>query len=205
MRGVARSPPVLFLSATAWVVVILFITGIVLSSVYRGRGPSAFDRRLNLYLRTIIAELATKLRTPRPPHQFQCSANRLFECSYLVVLQIPRTDSEKHERRASRSAVADKKAAEARRHGGRLTAAGIRRGYIDGPEGQTCGWLERRSDPGADGKFSFGQRAGDASEIFDGNPPLRFITYGGTRGVVDRAGADHDLQVRFGLAPLKRI
>ena len=54
----------LFLSATAWVVVILLITGIVLSSVYRAATERAFDRRLNLYLRTLIAEVATPDEPP---------------------------------------------------------------------------------------------------------------------------------------------
>ena len=48
----------LFLSATAWVVLILVITGIVLSSVYKRSVERAFDRRLNFYLRTLIAEVA---------------------------------------------------------------------------------------------------------------------------------------------------
>jgi len=55
MRGSSLATR-LFLSATAWVVVILLITGIVLSSVYRNAAERAFDRRLNLYLRTLIAE-----------------------------------------------------------------------------------------------------------------------------------------------------
>ena len=54
MRGSSLATR-LFLSATAWVVVILVITGIVLSSVYRDATERAFDRRLNLYLRTLIA------------------------------------------------------------------------------------------------------------------------------------------------------
>src|SRR3979490_149709 len=59
----------LFVSATAWVVVILLITGIVLSSVYRSATERAFDRRLNLSLRTLIAEVATPAEPP--DHQFQ--------------------------------------------------------------------------------------------------------------------------------------
>ena len=50
MRGSSLATR-LFLSATAWVVVILVITGVVLSSVYRDATERAFDRRLNLYLR----------------------------------------------------------------------------------------------------------------------------------------------------------
>ena len=46
----------LFLSAAAWVFVILIVTGFVLSSVYRQAVERSFDRRLNLYLRTLIAE-----------------------------------------------------------------------------------------------------------------------------------------------------
>jgi hypothetical protein len=48
----------LFISATLLVVVILFITGIALSSLYQQAVERSFDRRLNLYLRTLIAEVA---------------------------------------------------------------------------------------------------------------------------------------------------
>jgi hypothetical protein len=48
----------LFISATIWVVVILFVTGIALSSLYQQAVERSFDRRLNLYLRTLIAEVA---------------------------------------------------------------------------------------------------------------------------------------------------
>jgi hypothetical protein len=58
----------LFLSATAWVVVILLITGVILSSVYRDATERAFDRRLNLYLRTLVAEVATPDEPPDHPH-----------------------------------------------------------------------------------------------------------------------------------------
>src|ERR1700751_4078347 len=45
----------LFLSATAWAVVILLITGIILSSLYRQAVERAFDRRLGVYLPTLVA------------------------------------------------------------------------------------------------------------------------------------------------------
>ena len=48
----------LFISATILVVVILFVTGIALSSLYQQAVERSFDRRLNLYLRTLIAEVA---------------------------------------------------------------------------------------------------------------------------------------------------
>src|ERR1700690_71848 len=49
----------LFVSATAWAVVILVITGIVLSSIYRQAVERAFDRRLGVYLRTLVADVAS--------------------------------------------------------------------------------------------------------------------------------------------------
>src|SRR6266853_1827514 len=49
----------LFLSAAAWTVVILVITGIALTSVYRGAVERSFDRRLGVYQRTLVADVAT--------------------------------------------------------------------------------------------------------------------------------------------------
>ena len=49
----------LFLSATAWTVIILLVTGVVLSGVYRQTVERAFDRRLGVYLKTLIADIAS--------------------------------------------------------------------------------------------------------------------------------------------------
>ena len=49
----------LFLSATAWTVVILLVTGFVLSSVYRQAVERSFDRRLGVSLRTLVADVAS--------------------------------------------------------------------------------------------------------------------------------------------------
>ncbi|MBI5260313.1 MAG: sensor histidine kinase [Bradyrhizobium sp.] len=192
----------LFLSATAWLVVILAITGVVLSSVYTSATERAFDRRLNLYLRTLIAEVAT----PDEPseHQFQSLGEPLFELPLSGwYWQITRIDSEKPEVRASRS-LWDKKLPKLEEQGAELTAAGIRLGYVDGPEGQTLRVVERPVDLGADGRYRVSV-AGDATEIFD--ETRSFDLYlGGTftaLGIVLLLTTI--FQVRFGLAPLKRI
>src|SRR3954467_13567269 len=49
----------LFLSATIWTAVILIITGIALSSIYEQSVERAFDRRLSVYLKTLIADVAS--------------------------------------------------------------------------------------------------------------------------------------------------
>ncbi|MCA6116235.1 sensor histidine kinase [Bradyrhizobium sp. WSM 1738] len=200
MRGSSLATR-LFLSATAWVVVILLITGVILSSVYRNATERAFDRRLNLYLRTLIAEVATPDEPPE--QQFQSLGEPLFELPLSGwYWQIVRTD-EKAETRASRS-LWDKKLPKMEDEGAELTPAGIRLGYIDGPEGQSLRVVERPIDLGADGKFLVSV-AGDASEIFD---EIRAFDYylGGTftaLGIVLLLTTI--FQVRFGLAPLKRI
>jgi signal transduction histidine kinase len=192
----------LFLSATAWVAVILLITGIILSSVYRDATERAFDRRLNLYLRTLVAEVATP--DEPPDHQFQSLGEPLFELPLSGwYWQITRTDTEKEDTRASRS-LWDKKLPKLEEHGAELSAAGIRQGYVEGPEGQTLRMVERPVDLGADGKFLV-DVAGDASEIFDETRSFDYYLGGTFVALSIVLVLTTIFQVRFGLAPLKRI
>jgi signal transduction histidine kinase len=200
MRGSSLATR-LFLSATAWVVVILVITGVVLSSVYRDATERAFDRRLNLYLRTLIAEVATP--DEPPDHQFQSLGEPLFELPLSGwYWQITRTDSEKAETRASRS-LWDKKLPKLD-DSAELTAAGVRLGYVDGPEGQNLRMVERPVDLGADGKFLVSV-AGDATEIFDETRSFDYYLGGTFAALTIVLLLTTIFQVRFGLAPLKRI
>ena len=201
MRGSSLATR-LFLSATAWVVVILLITGVILSSVYRDATERAFDRRLNLYLRTLVAEVATP--DEPPDRQFQSLGEPLFELPLSGwYWQIIRTDSDRDELRASRS-LWDKKLPKLEDQGTELSPAGVRLGYVEGPEGQTLRMVERPVDLGADGKFLVGV-AGDAAEIF--NETRNFDYYlGGTFVALSIVLVLTTIfQVRFGLAPLKRI
>jgi signal transduction histidine kinase len=201
MRGSSLATR-LFLSATAWVVVILVITGIVLSSVYRNAAERAFDRRLNLYLRTLIAEVATP--DEPPDRQFQSLGEPLFELPLSGwYWQIVRTDTEKNETRASRS-LWDKKLPKLEERDAELTAAGIRLGYVEGPEGQSLRMVERPVDLGADGKFLVSV-AGDATEIFDETRSFDYYLGGTFSALGIVLLLTTIFQVRFGLAPLKRI
>jgi signal transduction histidine kinase len=192
----------LFFSATAWVVVILVITGFVLSSVYNNATERAFDRRLNLYLRTLIAEVATP--DEPPDRQFQSLGEPLFELPLSGwYWQITRTDSEKPDVRASRS-LWDKKLPKLDERGVELTAAGIRQGYIEGPEGQSLRMVERPVDLGLDGKYLVSV-AGDATEIFDETRSFDYYLGGTFAALGIVLLLTTIFQVRFGLAPLKRI
>ena len=189
MRGSSLATR-LFLSATAWVVVILVITGVVLSSVYRDATERAFDRRLNLYLRTLIAEVATP--DEPPDHQFQSLGEPLFELPLSGwYWQITRTDSEKAETRASRS-LWDKKLPKLEEHGADLTAAGVR--------ARLCRWSRRPepADGGAAGRSRrrrqvSGQRGRRRHRDFRRNAQFRLLSRRHFRGACHRAAADHDL------------
>jgi signal transduction histidine kinase len=201
MRGSSLATR-LFLSATAWVVVILLITGVVLSSVYRQASERAFDRRLNLYLRTLVAEVATP--DDPPDHQFQSLGEPLFELPLSGwYWQIARTDSGKNEARTSRS-LWDKKLPKLEDQGVEVTAAGVRQGYVDGPEGQNLRMVERPVDLGVDGKFLV-TVAGDAAEIFEETRTFDYYVAGTFVALSIGLLLTTIFQVRFGLAPLKRI
>ncbi|HEU4804285.1 MAG TPA: sensor histidine kinase [Nitrobacter sp.] len=192
----------LFLSATAWVVIVLFITGVVLSSVYRSASERAFDRRLNLYLRTLIAEVAT----PDEPadRQFQSLGEPLFDLPLSGwYWEVDRADPNKEEVRASRS-LWDKKLPKLEDQGIELSSSGVRLGYVDGPEGQTLRMVERPVDLGVDGKFRVAV-AGDATEIFDETRAFDYYLGGTFAALTIGLLLTTIFQVRFGLAPLKRI
>ncbi|WP_375411216.1 ATP-binding protein [uncultured Bradyrhizobium sp.] len=192
----------LFVSATAWVVVILLITGVVLSSVYRSASERAFDRRLNLYLRTLVADVATP--DEPPDKQMQSLGEPLFELPLSGwYWQVTRNDGEKPDVKSSRS-LWDKKLPNLEEHGNELTAAGIRIGYVDGPEGQSLRMVERPVDLGADGKYLV-MVAGDASEIFEETRAFDYYLGGTFAALSVVLVLTTIFQVRFGLAPLKRI
>lgn len=191
----------LFLWATAWTAVILLVTGIVLSSLYRQAVERAFDSRLGVYLRTLVADVASP-ENPNEPFP-QSVSEPLFELPLSGwYWQVTRLDGAKHDVRASRSlwdgglprlAVP-----------GPAAAVGIRTGYVTGPEEQKLRLVERTIDLGEEGSFLVAV-AGDAVEIeeeiraFD---RALAVTFAVLALILLLTTA---FQVRFGLAPLKRI
>jgi signal transduction histidine kinase len=190
----------LFLWATGLTVVILIVTGVALSSLYRRAVERAFDRRLDVYLRTLVADVASPEEgTDKFP---QSIGEPLFELPLSGwYWQVTRLDTPKPEVHSSRSlwdsnlpalAVAEE------------TSGGYRKGYAQGPEEVRLRQVERNIDLGDDGRYLL-EVAGDASEI---NDEIRSFdrTIGGIFAALAAALLlTTVLQVRFGLAPLKRI
>jgi signal transduction histidine kinase len=191
----------LFLSAAAWTVVILAATAILLSSLNRAAVERAFDRRLGVYLRTLVADVATPDESSdRFP---QSLGEPLFELPLSGwYWQVTRLDTAPSEVRSSRSLW---DSTLPRLEGPPpASAGGAREGYIKGPEDQLLRAVERTVDLGDDGRFLVAI-TGDASEIdeetrnFDRALLITFGLLGFVLLLITM------FQVRFGLAPLKRI
>ena len=192
----------LFLSATAWAVVILLITGVVLSSLYQQGVERAFDRRLGVYLRTLVADVASpdEANEKNPPPL----GEPLFELPLSGwYWQITRLDPGKPELRASRS-LWDGGLPHLENSGVPASGNGSREGYVAGPEDQHLRLVERNIDLGDEGHYLVAV-AGDAAEIADETRSFDqalIITFSILAAVLLVTTM---FQVRFGLAPLKRI
>jgi len=192
----------LFVSATAWAVVILAITGIILSSLYREAVERAFDRRLGVYLRTLVADIAAP---DEPSDKFpQSLGEPLFELPLSGwYWQVTRLDPGKHDVRSSRS-LWDGSLPHLQDLGIAAGADGSRQGYVTGPEDQRLRLVERNIDLGDEGHYLVAV-AGDAAEItdetrsFDEALVITFVLLAVVLLLTTM------FQVRFGLAPLKRI
>jgi signal transduction histidine kinase len=192
----------LFLSATVWTVLILLITGFVLSGLYRDSVERAFDRRLGVYLKTLIADIAS------PEIPIEKTGQMLGEPLFELPLsgwywQVTRLDRSKPEVTSSRS-LWDRGLP----HLGEQSIApdpdGSRKAYAQGPEDQRLRLVERDVDLGDDGRFLVAV-GGDASELddevfaFDGAIITTFLVLAAVLLLTTL------FQVRFGLAPLNRI
>ena len=81
----------LFFSAAAWTVVTLVVTGIVLSSLYRGAVERAFDRRLGVYLHTIVADVATRTKPATAPTIIRRAFVRIASVGLVLAGDAPRS------------------------------------------------------------------------------------------------------------------
>ena len=192
----------LFLTAIVWSLALLVVAGIILSGLYRGATERAFDQRLDVYLRAIVADVATPGEDPR------LEPGQLGEPQFELTLsgwywEVTRLDAEKPDVRASRSLFAS--------HLPRLSTLGIqaglggsRSGYATGPEGRRIRIVEREIDIGDSGIYLI-QVAATTEEVeaqiwwFDLALAITFAVL-----AIALAGAAA-MQVRFGLHPLRAL
>jgi signal transduction histidine kinase len=192
----------LFLTAIAVTAIVLVGAGILLTTLYRSSVERSFDRRLNVYLKTIVADVAVSSSTALA--EPSALGEPLFEQPlsgwYWQIVRIGGGDPET---RGSRS-VPDgglpglSDPVEAEKHGG------FSEGYMNGPEGQRLRFVQRIVDLGDDGRYVVAV-AGDSYEIDDDTQDFKDVLYI-TLGALGFAFLLMVwFQVRFGLRPLKRL
>jgi signal transduction histidine kinase len=192
----------LFLSATATTVVILAVTSFILSSLYREAIERAFDLRLGVYLRVLVADLAAPEQTPGGNVLGSSLGEPLFELPlsgwYWQVSRLDKTDV-----RSSHS-LWDGGLPHLQERGVSADSTGAREGYVEGPEDQRLRVVERVIDVGEEGRYLVAV-AGDFTEIAEEQwafDKALIVTFSILAAVLLLTTM---FQVRFGLAPLKRI
>src|SRR4051812_36008414 len=191
----------LFLSATAVTVVILLITGVVLSSLYRDGVERSFDRRLDVYLKTLVAEVSAPEDSEKLP---QALSEPLFDLPLSGwYWQTIKLSGVKPEVKSSRS-LWDGGLPHLEDLNVPTGPDGTRKRYVPGPEDQRLRLVERTVDLGEEGRYLVAV-AGDAQEVEDEAQSFDralAATFGVLAVVLLLTTM---FQVRFGLAPLKRI
>lgn len=190
----------LFLAAMVLIIVLTVVAGLILSQLYRNAVIQGFDRRLNVHLQALVADMAAGGLTA-------AGSDELGEPLFNIPLsgwywQITPLAPVKAEPKTSRSLfdvtlqnLADKGVPE------RL---GAREGYVDGPDNQRLRILERTIDLGEDGRFLIavaGDTAEPKAELRDFNIVLLVVLGALGLGLI----ATTAFQVLFGLRPLARI
>jgi signal transduction histidine kinase len=190
----------LFASAAAWVIGVLLVAGVLLVSYTQHATENAFDERLHVYLKTLVADLANRAVGERT------APGALGEPRFELPLsgwywQINRLD--KQEANGSKS-LFEAYLPSLESLDVPIQQGGVREGYFNGPDGRRLRAVERQIDLGEDGRYRI-LVAGPADEIdaeiaqFVQALVLTFAFLG--IGLV----AATMLQVRFGLRPLKRM
>lgn len=192
----------LFFSAMAITVVVLAVVGIVLSGLYRAAAERSFDRRLDVYLKTIVAEIANSAPGEFPqPHAI---ADPLFAFPNSGwYWQITRVAGSKRDHRTSPSLP-----------GGTLpllldlgipSAPGMmRQSYAQGPDQVKLRMVERDVDLGPDEKFVVSVAA-VASELEEEISAFNLVLLGTLMVLAVAFLVVVLVQVHFGLRPLTRI
>lgn len=192
----------LFVSATVISAAVLAVTGFALHQVYRAAVERSFDQRLDVYLKTIVADVANSPSGTMPEPTTLGDPLFNFPISGWYW-QITRTDGPAAQVKTSRSLPEGKLPLLFQRED-ETDVSGMREAYADGPSGQRLRIVERVVDLGEDGRYAVAVAA-DAGEIeeevaaFDQALAVTLAILGGAFLLT------LVFQVLFGLRPLKRM
>ncbi|HEY8581210.1 MAG TPA: ATP-binding protein [Beijerinckiaceae bacterium] len=192
----------LFVGATIWSTLVLVIAGVFLSAVYRNAAERAFDDRLGVYLRALVADIALSGDdAASAPGQLGEPQFELTQSGWYW--QITRLDGQSPTIRASRSLFAAR-LPRLSELGVGPDATGLRRGSAEGPDGRQLRMLERIIDVGSDGQWLVQVAASREDVDLQVRTFILALTAAFIALGVALVGATA-LQVRYGLRPLRRL
>lgn len=192
----------LFASAVLWSVSILLLAGLILSAIYRRSAENAFDERLGVYLRAIVADVAT------PGEDTRTEPGQLGDPQFELTLsgwywQITPLSQQNTKVKASRSLFASRLPHLADQ-GVKAELGEYRRGTAQGPDGRWIRLIERVIETDEEGTFLI-QVAAVTDQL---ESDIRRFEYSLAATFLLLAlalGASNMAQVRFGLSPLRRL
>jgi signal transduction histidine kinase len=192
----------LFFSAAVLSSAILVTAGIALSTLYRTTAETRFDDRLGVYLRELVADIAS------PSEESRADPGELGEPQFGLALsgwywQITRIDSGKQDIRSSRSLFAARlpKLADQNIPAG---LGGTRKGYVTGPDERNLRMVERIIDLGDQGIYLV-QVAATTESMDSDIAHFEFelmITFALLGAALVGSSV---LQLHYGLLPLRRL
>lgn len=192
----------LFLTAAAMSSVVLIVASILLTAYYRSEAEEVFERRLDVYLRAIVADVSESGQEGRTgPGQLGDPQFELPGSGWYW--QITRLDDKSHDIKASRSLFANTlpKLSDL---GVVAEVGGFRRGYGPGPDGRQLRIVERVIDVGDVGIYLV-QVAGSGEEMEEQIARFRFALIVAFAALAIALAIGAAFQVRFGLRPLRQL
>jgi signal transduction histidine kinase len=200
--GLFGSPSIarrLFLASAAACVVVLTVAGLVLTALYRNDAQAGLDDQLGVYMRALVADIAT---SPEESPDAGQLAEPQFDLPFSGwYWQITRTDVNPPEIRASSSLFASRlpRLADAE---ATVDQDGRRRGNVLGPDKKPLRMLERLIDAGDQGHYLVQVAA--TTRSVDEQVTAFAIDLGVTFFILALLlVAAMAVQVRFGLRPLR--
>ena len=192
----------LFFSAAVLSSAILITAGIGLSTLYRTTAELRFDDRLGVYLRALVADIAS------PSEESRADPGELGEPQFELALsgwywQITRIDGDKQAIKSSRSLFAARLPKLADQH---IPAGigGARKGYVKGPDDRRLRMVERIIDLGDQGIYLV-QVAATTESMDTDIAHFEFelvITFALLAAALVGSSV---LQLHYGLLPLRRL
>lgn len=192
----------LFLTAAALSSVVLLIASMLLTAYYRREAEEVFERRLDVYLRAIVADVSESGQEGRTgPGQLGDPQFELPGSGWYW--QITRLDDKTHEIKASRSLFAARlpKLSDL---GVPAEVGGFRRGFAQGPDGRMLRIVERVIDVGDVGIYLV-QVAATGEETEEQIARFRFALSVAFAALAIALAIGAAFQVRFGLRPLRLL